>query len=74
MMIDAQGSDISDPGSFGYAFPDRGYHCLIDVDMIAIPGPGEASVASPLPLLGSESEAFLTFSNLAKTKAEWPSL
>lgn len=72
-MIAAERSEISDPGAFGYACPHGRDHCLFDVDMIAIPGPGEASVASPLSLLGTEGEAFLSFYNNVKPKSEWPS-
>lgn len=71
-MIAAEGSNNSDLGAFGYACPHRGDNCLIDVDMIAIPGPGKASVADRLPILGAEGEAFMPYSNIFKPKSEWP--
>lgn len=73
LMIDAEGSGTSDTGSFGKATaPDRGDQCLVDVDMIAIPGPGKDSVASPLALLRPEEEALFSFFNLVKFKSQWP--
>lgn len=71
-MNAAKGSSTSNPGTLGYACAHRGDHCLIYVDMIAIPGPGEDSVADPQSLLGPEGEAFLSLSNIVKTKSEWP--
>lgn len=73
-MIYAQSSGNPELGAFGYAWtPDRGDHCLVDVDMIAIPGPGEASVADPSDLLGPGNEPCFSYSYLVKPKSEWPS-
>lgn len=50
LMIDAESLTVSELGSFGYTCaPNLVDHCLVDVDMIAIPGPSEASVADPFP-------------------------
>lgn len=40
--------------------------------MIAIPGPGEASVADSFPLFGALGEEFLSYSNIFKPTFESP--
>lgn len=60
-------------GSFGYVVgPDRGDHCLIDVDTIAIPGPDCASVADPLKLLPEGESALFAGTDIIKQKSDWP--
>lgn len=72
-MTDAEGSEVPDPSSFGEAMaPDRGDHFLVHVDIIAISVPGEASIASPLALVGTEGESVFSFSHLVKPKSDWP--
>lgn len=64
-MMDVQRSDASYLGTFGYTrISDRGDHSLVDGNTIAIPGPGEASVAHPGVLLVAGNESFYpTLSN-----------
>lgn len=73
MRIDAQSSDHSDLGAFCYTrTPDRADHCLVDVEMIAIPGPCKDSVAGPGVLLGPGNDAFYSYSFFVEPKTEWP--
>lgn len=70
-MIDAEGSEMFYPGSFGYAIAqDCGGHCLADV--YRIPGHVEAYITSSIAPLGTVGEGFSSVSHLFKSKTEWP--
>lgn len=51
---------------------DRGYHCLIDMDMVAVPSLDIASVANPLELLFEQESARFARSKIIKQKSDWP--
>lgn len=73
-MKDAQSEAQVPDASFGYAgAPVCGDHCMVDVDKVAIPGPGSASVANPIELLLDGGSTLFAGSNIVKQKTDWTS-
>lgn len=64
LMKEEDGAPI--PSSFGYHLGSRGDYCLLDAELAALPGPGEAATADPADILVGEYRNAISKESLLK--------